>query len=146
VHVDAAKSYVNDAKRNVESTFESLSNARFIIDDCMTFIDREVKRGNKYEGLIFDPPAFGRASNGKVWQIEKDLPVLIEKIPTIMSKDPVFVLITCHDIAWKTDAISNLIRRYLPKGKISCGDMTISSANLQAKSLPLGFYVRWTAR
>lgn len=144
MHVDAAKSYANDAKRNVELTFENLSNVRFITDDCMTFIDREIKRGNKYEGVIFDPPAFGRASNGKVWQIEKDLPTLIEKIPLLMSNVPLFVLITCHDVSWTAGKLSNLIRQYLPKGEVSCGDMVVSSADGKVKPLNLGIYVRWT--
>ena len=85
-------------------------SARWIIDDCLTFLEREIRRGNKYDGLIFDPPAFGRASNGKIWKLEKDLPVLVEEmIPKLLSADPLFVLLSCHDTAWPPERLAEIL-------------------------------------
>lgn len=99
VHLDAAKSFVQTAKLNVHNSFKNNkdSSVRYIIDDCITFLDREIKRKRTYEGLIFDPPAFGRASNGKIWNIETDLPQLIQRFPVLLSNRPAFVLLSCHD-------------------------------------------------
>ena len=95
---------------NLQSSSSSSStpySARWITDDCLSFLDREIRRGNKYDGLIFDPPAFGRASNGKIWKIEKDLPVLVEElIPKLLSDKPLFVLLSCHDVAWPPERLA----------------------------------------
>jgi hypothetical protein len=96
---------------NYQSSSSSSSStpysARWITDDCLSFLDREIRRGNKYDGLIFDPPAFGRASNGKIWKIEKDLPVLVEElIPKLLSEKPLFVLLSCHDVAWPPERLA----------------------------------------
>ena len=92
------------------STQSNDPSARWIIDDCLTFLEREIRRGNKYDGLIFDPPAFGRASNGKIWKLEKDLPVLVgEMIPKLLSADPLFVLLSCHDTAWPPERLAEIL-------------------------------------
>lgn len=96
-HLDAAKSFVQWAKQNIQTSCLSGKEVRYIVDDCMTFIDREIKRGKLYEGLIFDPPAFGRGPDGKVWRIETDLPVLVKKSRQLLSEKPAFVLLSCHD-------------------------------------------------
>jgi len=100
----------SDDDTNNTSVLDNRPTARFIIDDCTTFLEREVRRGNKYDGLIFDPPAFGRASSGKIWKLEKDLPILIgELIPKLLSDDPLFVLISCHDINWPSERLAELL-------------------------------------
>lgn len=92
------------------SLSSSSASARWIVDDCLTFLEREIRRGSKYDGLIFDPPAFGRASNGKIWKLEKDLPVLVgDMIPKLLSADPLFVLISCHDIAWPPERLAEIL-------------------------------------
>jgi hypothetical protein len=92
------------------TSFSSSSSARWITDDCLTFLEREIRRGNKYDGLIFDPPAFGRASSGKIWKLEKDLPVLVEElIPQLLSSDPLFVLLSCHDVSWPPERLAEIL-------------------------------------
>ena len=145
MHLDSAKTFVQLAKRNVELSGLSDRPVRWIVEDCMTFLNREIRRrqnatssgktevekgdhhsnffgigkgsekgGKKrphelpggYDGLIFDPPAFGRGgSKGKIktWQIEKDLPILFDMIPMLLSADPVFILISCHDDRWPAE-------------------------------------------
>ena len=85
-------------------------SARWITDDCLSFLEREIRRKNKYDGLIFDPPAFGRALNGKIWKLEKDLPVLVEElIPKLLSEDPLFVLLSCHDVTWPAERLAETL-------------------------------------
>ena len=97
----------NRVDENLLSSSSTPYSARWITDDCLSFLDREIRRGNKYDGLIFDPPAFGRASNGKIWKIEKDLPVLVEElIPKLLSEKPLFVLLSCHDVAWPPERLA----------------------------------------
>ena len=92
------------------TSFPHTSSARWITDDCLTFLEREIRRGNKYDGLIFDPPAFGRASSGKIWKLEKDLPVLVEElIPQLLSSDPLFVLLSCHDVSWPPEKLAEIL-------------------------------------
>ena len=112
VNKDLIENSVNENLLSSSSSSSSSSSttpysARWITDDCLSFLDREIRRGNKYDGLIFDPPAFGRASNGKIWKIEKDLPVLVEElIPKLLSEKPLFVLLSCHDVAWPPERLA----------------------------------------
>jgi 23S rRNA (cytosine1962-C5)-methyltransferase len=95
VHVDGAKSAINWAKRNAEISGKSENKIRWIHDDVLSFIAREVRRGNKYDGIILDPPAFGRGKKGD-WKISRDLPKLMEMVAQILTEKPLFVILTCH--------------------------------------------------
>ena len=146
VHLDAAKSSVQWAMRNAAAsglyspTATNISNSdsssstsrsvRWITDDCLTFLEREVRRGNTYEGLIFDPPAFGRGGNGKIWKLDKDLPVLVETlIPQLMSDNPLFVLLSCHDIEWPASRLAALIQTAVTKKASSAGARWLGGRN-----------------
>ncbi len=94
-HVDGAKSSINWAKRNAELSGLSDANVRWICDDAVKFLQREVRRGNKYDAIILDPPAFGRGG-GNIWKIEKDLPRLMQAVREVLVYDPAFVILTCH--------------------------------------------------
>ena len=169
VHLDASKSSVNFAMTNVEDTIKqsaradevkSLSSVRYIIDDCMTFLEREVRRGNKYDCLIFDPPAFGRGQGGKkIWKLESDLKRLVDLMPYLLSDSPVFVLLTCHDVNWDDKSLSKLLTDSLRayndnkkdsnnnkvklRAKIeSIGGMALEPSDSNANRLPLGHFVR----
>jgi 23S rRNA (cytosine1962-C5)-methyltransferase len=115
-HLDAAKSSVAWAKGNAAALAvdEASSSVRWIVDDCVTFCEREVRRGNVYDGLVFDPPAFGRGGNGKVWKLEKDLPLLAEGLlPQLLSDDPLFVVLSCHDVDWPPSRLAHCLRTLL---------------------------------
>ena len=101
----------NDNEIDIDSITDSGNpSARWITDDCISFLEREIRRKNKYDGLIFDPPAFGRALNGKIWKLEKDLPVLVEElIPKLLSADPLFVLLSCHDVTWPAERLAETL-------------------------------------
>ena len=94
-HVDGAKSAISWAKRNAELSGLTDANVRWICDDVMKFMEREIRRGNKYDAIILDPPAFGRAK-GQIWKIEKDLPYLMDAVEDLLVDDPAFVILTCH--------------------------------------------------
>ena len=95
VHVDGAKSAINWAKRNAEVSGKTENKIRWIHDDVIGFIAREIRRGNKYDGIILDPPAFGRGKKGD-WKISRDLPKLMEMVAEILTEKPLFVILTCH--------------------------------------------------
>ena len=104
------------------------NNIRWIIDDCMTFLQREVKRGNKYEGIILDPPAFGRGiRSNQRWKLDEDLIDLINIIPDLLSENPLFVLLTCHDTNWSGSRLSMLLNQVLGHldGSIEYGNMEV---------------------
>lgn len=94
-HVDGAKSAINWAKQNAEASGLSDNKIRWICDDVVKFMTREVKRGNKYDGIILDPPAFGRGDK-KDWKIERDLPQLMSLVRELLTDKPLFVILTCH--------------------------------------------------
>ncbi|MBT3348752.1 hypothetical protein HN954_02230 [bacterium] len=94
-HVDGAKSAITWAKKNAEISGFSDAKIRWICDDVMKFLAREIRRGKKYDGIILDPPAFGRGAK-KDWKIERDLPELMKMIAELLSQNPIFVVLTCH--------------------------------------------------
>lgn len=129
-------------KVNVSSS----PRTRFIVEDCMTYLRREERRGAKYEGLIFDPPAFGRGGGRKVWKLSKDLPALVEMIPRLLASRPAFVLLTCHDPACPAKKLASLLQEsgILDVGvgaRLQCGDLTLNSKR-GGQPLPLGSYAR----
>ncbi len=94
-HVDGAKSANNRFKKNIEISKISENKIRWITDDVVGFLEKEIKRGNKYDGIILDPPAFGRGAKSE-WHIKKDLPKLMSLVQKILTQKPLFVILTCH--------------------------------------------------
>ena len=114
-HVDGAKSAVNWARRNAELSDLSENHIRWIVDDVMKFVEREIKRGKKYDGIILDPPAFGRGPGGS-WKLERDLPKLMDLIAQILVDDPCFVILSCHALEVSTEDLQFELNR-LPNFK-----------------------------
>lgn len=109
-HVDGAKSAVNWAKKNAELSGLSERNIRWIVDDVMKFMEREIRRGNKYDGIILDPPAFGRGKGG-TWKIERDLPKLMELVKDLLSDNPRFVILSCHAMELTSKDLANELNK-----------------------------------
>lgn len=123
----------------------------------MTFLNREIKRKQsteeRYDGLIFDPPAFGRGADKAFWSLDRDLPILFDTlIPKLLSDDPKFILITCHDRKWTSQKLLQALRSSLSyfgdTGKYEHGDLALSAYKvpgfIRGNNLPLGSYVRWS--
>jgi 23S rRNA (cytosine1962-C5)-methyltransferase len=149
VHLDAAKSAIEWAKKNVAiSNIHPTSKVRWIVDDCMTFLEREIKRNKKYDALIFDPPAFGRGKGGSIWKLDKDMNTLVEKFPKLLSDNPCFVLLSCHDLYWTPMRLADILQSTLrssgyKKGRVDCGEMILKSTR-GGNSLPLGAFALWS--
>lgn len=109
-HVDAAQSMVLRAKENIELSGLSDKPCRWIVDDCLKFVNREIRRGNKYEAIIMDPPSFGRGPNGELWKIEEKLFDLIETTKGVLSDKPLFYLINSYTTGLQPTVINNLLK------------------------------------
>lgn len=145
VHVDSSKGMVDWCKENVNSCELGDKPIRFLIDDVVKFVKREIRRGNKYDAIIMDPPSYGRGSNGEVWDIEKDLAELVSLCCDILVDNPLFFLINSYTTGLSSTVLANLLTLTVDKhkkGKITCGEigLPIKNSNL---ILPCGIYGRW---
>lgn len=107
-HVDAAKGMVERAGENVRLSGVE-GKVRYIIDDCKKFVQREIRRGNKYDAIIMDPPSFGRGANGEVWKIETELYSLVELCSQVLSDDPLFFLINSYTTGLQPMVLHNIL-------------------------------------
>ena len=144
-HVDSSRGMVDWCKENVKSSGYIDANIRYLVDDVVKFVKREIRRGNKYDAIIMDPPSYGRGANGEVWDIEKDLNNLIELCSEILSDNPLFFLINSYTTGLSSEVLKNLLTIHVEKnnhGKITCGEigLPIKENNLV---LPCGSYGRW---
>ena len=95
-HVDASKGMVNWAKENAKSSGLEEAPIRWLVDDCMKFVEREIRRGNHYDGIIMDPPSYGRGPKGEIWKIEDSIYDFIRLCTKILSDDPLFFLVNSY--------------------------------------------------
>ncbi len=144
-HLDASKGMVAWAKEN--AALNRLENAkiRWIIDDAVKFLRREVKRGVRYEGIILDPPSFGRGAKGEVFKIEEALPEVLSLCRSLLSSSPLFVILSTHTAGMSPLAAKHLMTQMMQglKGTIDVGEMKIIPK--QGWDLPCGSFARWTS-
>ncbi len=151
-HVDGSKSAITWAKQNAEASGLASGKVRWIEDDARKFVQREIKRGNKYDAIIMDPPAFGHGANKEIWKIEEDFLKLLDSCIQILSENPLFVLVNGYSAGYSAIAYENCLSFLLKKygGNIECGELTIEESlpkGGQAKSgrlLPAGIFARWS--
>ena len=126
-HVDASKGMVSWARENASLNKLDKAPIRWIVDDVMTFLKREVRRKHKYQAIILDPPSFGRGNKGQVFKIEEQMIPLLELCRELLAPQPKFLLLTCHTPGYTPQTLSNLLSRYTRsyKGSLSCGEMTL---------------------
>lgn len=143
-HVDASKSAIQWASLNrSENQMEHLP-IRWIIDDCMRFVEREIRRQKRYDGIILDPPAFGRGSEGSAFTFESEVPKLLEQCRKILPERPALFLFNGYAMRYSPWVVHNLIRDYYPQEKIESGELTLLSRHQQI--LPCGIYARFSNR
>jgi 23S rRNA (cytosine1962-C5)-methyltransferase len=146
-HVDASKPAVAWGRRNQELSGIAEAPIRWIIEDAMTFVKREVKRGNQYEAILLDPPAFGRGPNGEFWKVERDLAPLLRACRDLLSPQAKFLLLTVYTI----DASSILCHILLEDtttgvgGKIDFGELALKQEG-NGRLLPLSLWGRWSGK
>jgi 23S rRNA (cytosine1962-C5)-methyltransferase len=141
-HVDASKQSVEWASDNARSTGLPEDSVRWIVDDAAAFVKREVKRGVKYEGIVLDPPAFGRGAKGQVWHIEEDLMPLLTNLKEIMSDKPgSFLLLSGYAAGFAPEAFAQAVEGVFGKVSGTFGSLNIQESNSK-RVLPTGIYVR----
>lgn len=142
-HVDSSKGMVSWAKENVVSSGLANRPVRYIIDDVTKFVQREIRRGNKYDGIIMDPPSYGRGKNGEVWQFENNIADLVELCSKVLSDNPLFFLINSYTTGISSKVLENLlILNIKKKGKVSSGEIGLPMKDSKLV-LPCGIYGRW---
>ncbi len=142
-HVDSSKGMTAWAKENVESCGLKNADVRFIVDDVIKFVQREIRRGNKYDAIVMDPPSYGRGANGEVWNIEESLYHLVELCSKILSDDPLFFLINSYTTGLSSTILANVLSLTIKKkGKITAGEIGLPMSNSKLL-LPCGIYGRW---
>ena len=140
-HVDAAKSIVAVAVENQKlSGFEG-KPIRWIVDDCTKFVLREIKRGVKYDGIILDPPAFGRGKNGEMFKFEHDVPKLLELCKQLLSSDAKFLLLNCYSMGYTPTVAYNLLKDIFPQDDILSGELDLIEL-ARGYKLPCGVYAK----
>lgn len=150
-HLDGSKTAVEWAKRNAQAVGLADTAIRWMAEDCLTFVEREVKRGTKYDALIFDPPAFGRGGKGKsskTWKLDQDLPKLLKLFPDLLSDQAAFVVLSCHDPKWSSQRLADALQAALPPAAgsahhIDHGQMMIEASCEGGRPLPMGVFARW---
>ena len=141
-HVDSSRGMVDWCKENVNSSGYQGDHVRYIVDDVVKFVQREIRRGNKYDAIIMDPPSYGRGANGEVWDIERDLNYLVSICNEILSDDPLFFLINSYTTGLSSTVLANLLKVQIKHdGDITCGEVGLPITT--GFILPCGIYGRW---
>ena len=145
VHVDSSKGMVTWAKENIASSNLTDRYVRFIVDDVIKFVKREIRRGNKYDAIIMDPPSYGRGANGEVWNIEDNLYDLVKLCEEVLSDNPLFFLINSYTTGMSSKVLENILSLTVNKkrkGKISSGEVGLPMTG-STLVLPCGIYGLW---
>ena len=145
VHVDSSRGMVDWAKENVASSNLQDRPIRFIVDDVKKFVEREIRRGNKYDMIIMDPPSFGRGANKEIWNIENDLFELVEECAELLSDDPLMFLINSYTTGLSMNVLEDVLKLTVKskyKGYISSDEVGIRMKNSDL-ILPCGIFARW---
>ena len=146
VHVDAAKGMVEWAKENRDLSHLENEHIRYIVDDCLKFMRREVRRGRKYDGIIMDPPSYGRGPNNEIFKFEEQIGPLIKEAINLLSDDPLFLIINTYTTGYSCTTIENVLRRCLDDSNLK---MNTSAEEIGLKIensdyfLPCGYTTRW---
>ena len=142
-HVDSSKGMTTWAKENIVSSGLKDRPVRFIVDDVVKFVNREIRRGNKYDGIIMDPPSYGRGTNGEVWKFEDNISDLVELCSKVLSDKPLFFLINSYTTGISSTVLENILRLNIKKdGKFSHGEIGLPMTNSKL-ILPCGIYGKW---
>ena len=144
-HVDASKGMVTWAKENAKSSGLEDAPIRWLVDDCVKFVEREIRRGNKYDGIIMDPPSYGRGPKGEIWKIEEKIHPFVQLCTQILSDDPLFFLINSYTTGLQPAVLSYMMNVEIVEkfgGNVEAGEigLPVSSNGLV---LPCGASGRW---
>lgn len=143
-HVDASKPSVSWAKNNQE--FSQLKNApiRWILDDAVKFVNREIRRNSRYDAIIMDPPSFGRGPSGELWKAETSLPELLEMCRQVLTENPLFIILTMYNLEASSIMLGNIMKDAMKShgGNVSFGELALKQKSSD-KALPMSIYAKW---
>lgn len=141
-HVDSSKPAVAWARENQALSGLSDRPVRWIVDDCLKFVTREARRGARYQGMIMDPPAFGRGPGGKVFKFDRDVPKLLEACRGLLAEGPNFYLINSYNAGLEAGELRDLAAPMRPTGQFECGRLGLRQES-GGRTLPCGVYARF---
>ena len=143
-HVDAAKGMVQWAKENRELSQLPETSCRWIVEDALRFVQREIRRGNSYDGILMDPPSYGRGPSGEVWKLENELYGLIDTCAQVLSPEPLFFLVNSYTTGFQASVLSNIIEKCVVSrfgGQVDSQELCLPVST--GGVLPCGATGRW---
>ncbi|OHA16332.1 MAG: hypothetical protein A2830_00300 [Candidatus Taylorbacteria bacterium RIFCSPHIGHO2_01_FULL_44_110] len=147
VHIDSSKTAVAWARENAEISGLTDKPIRWIVEDARVFVEREIKRGRKYDAVIMDPPAFGHGADDELWKIEEHFLPLVGNCFKLLSDKPLFFLINGYSAGYSALSYQNVLLPLMEKfsGEIEVGELTIEEegTNTEVRLLPAGIFARW---
>lgn len=144
-HVDAARGMVAWARENAQSSGLAEKPIRWIVDDCAKFVEREIKRGRRYDAIIMDPPSYGRGPSGEIWKLENDLYPFLELVCGVLSEKPRFFIINSYTTGLAPSVLGYLLHTFLSErfgGTVECGELGLPVTD-SGYVLPCGSTGRW---
>lgn len=147
-HVDASKGMVGWAKENAVSSGLASAPIRWLVDDCQKFVEREIRRGSRYDCIIMDPPSYGRGPGGEIWKIETSLFPFLRLTASLLSEKPLFFLINSYTTGLQAGVLSYMMELLLKQdrgGSIEAGELGLRCLSGKDRVLPEGASARWTA-
>lgn len=148
-HVDASKGMVTRARENVALCGLTNAKVRYLVDDAFKFVSREVRRGNRYDGIIMDPPSYGRGPGGEVWKLEDSLYGFVEEAAGLLSEEPLFFLLNSYTTGLSAMVTGNILELTVAKdrqGAVDAGDLCIPVTSNPRIVLPCGSYARFIGK
>jgi 23S rRNA (cytosine1962-C5)-methyltransferase len=142
-HVDGSKFAVDLANKNMKNSGLDKKEIRFIVDDVRKFVEREIKRGNKYDIIIMDPPVYGKGAKGEVWKLEKDLLPFVKRISQVLSSSPLAVVLNGYASNYSATTYAQVLSGSMPKGEIEHGELGIKESE-GGRILNAGIFARWS--
>lgn len=145
-HVDASRGMVQTAKENAALSGLSEAPIRYIVDDCAKFVEREARRGNKYDGIIMDPPSYGRGPSGEVWKLEDNIGKFISSAAALLSDDPLFFLVNSYTTGLSASTMGYILGLEIAAkrgGKVVSDEIGLPVTRTGI-ALPCGASSRWT--
>ena len=144
-HVDASKSSIAWARDNQTASGLVERPIRWILDDATKFVAREIRRGNKYDAIIMDPPVYGHGPEGELWDFSKSFPELIKLSSQILSPDPLFFLVNAYAISSSAIMLENVIRDWIGGGEVEVGELALREKSGD-RLLSTGIFARWSTK
>ena len=144
-HIDASKKAINFAFENRNLSSFSHLPIKYLTDDALKFVNREIRRENKYDGIILDPPKYGRGPNGEKWELQHDLPILLNLLPQLLSEKPIFVILNSYAIRSSFLSLHYALKETMKtfKGNVESGEISVFEDQPEPREISTAIFARW---